>query len=74
MVDIFHGYSTYRSFDAYGGIVLSNAVERVVFENKYSDRAIGTRVFRGPAIDLVGENVRISLILTPLSFSMVEHP
>lgn len=47
-------YGTFRSFDQFNNITLEDAVERVFFENMFSEKKVGLYVIRGESIVLVG--------------------
>lgn len=47
-------YGIFRSFDQFNNITLENAVERMFFEDMFSDRRIGLHVIRGENIVLAG--------------------
>jgi U6 snRNA-associated Sm-like protein LSm1 len=47
-------YGTFRSFDQFNNITLEDTVERVFFENMFSDKKVGLYVIRGESIVLVG--------------------
>lgn len=48
-------YGTLVSFNQYGTIVLANAVERVIVDNKYAEAKRGVCMLRGESVITIGE-------------------
>lgn len=47
-------YGIFRSFDQFSNITLENAIERIFFENMFSERKVGLHIIRGESIVFVG--------------------
>lgn len=47
-------YGIFRSFDQFSNITLENAIERIFFENMFSERKVGLQIIRGESIVFIG--------------------